>query len=56
MTFSAKVGDKSLKGIDMIRLDDTGRIVDFEFIVRPLNGLQALGAEMAQRLAAQPAA
>ena len=52
LEFSAKVGDKFFKGIDMIRFDDTGRIVDFEVMVRPLNDPQALGADMAQRLAA----
>jgi hypothetical protein len=52
LEFSAKVGDKSLKGIDMIRFDEAGQIVDFEVMVRPFNGLQALGAEMGARLAA----
>jgi hypothetical protein len=52
LEFSAKVGDKSLKGVDLIRFDEAGRIVEFEVMVRPFNGLQALGAEMGQRLAA----
>jgi hypothetical protein len=50
LEFSAKVGDKSLKGIDMIRFDDQGRIAEFEVMVRPASGLQALGAEMARRM------
>jgi len=50
LEFSAKVGDKELTGIDMIRFDETGRIVDFEVMVRPASGLQALGAEMARRM------
>ncbi|MES2092088.1 MAG: nuclear transport factor 2 family protein [Pseudomonadota bacterium] len=52
LEFSAMVGDKSLKGIDLIRFDDEGLIVDFEVMIRPLNALQALGAEMGARLAA----
>lgn len=52
LEFSATVGDKSLKGIDMIAFDAQGRILDFEVMVRPFNGLQALGAEMGARLAA----
>ena len=52
LEFSASVGDKSLKGIDMIRFDEEGKIVDFEVMVRPFNALQALGAEMGTRLAA----
>lgn len=49
LEFSARVGDLSLKGIDLIRLRD-GQIVEFEVFIRPFNGLQALGAEMARRL------
>ena len=51
LEFSANVGDKKLKGIDFIRFDEQGRIVEFEVMVRPLSGLQALGAAMGQRLA-----
>jgi hypothetical protein len=50
LEFSAKVGDKALKGIDMIRFDEDGRIAEFEVMVRPASGLQALGAEMARRM------
>ena len=52
LEFSARVGDRALKGIDMIRIDDDGRIVDFEVMVRPRSGLQALADEMGARLAA----
>jgi 2,4-dienoyl-CoA reductase (NADPH2) len=51
LEFSAKVNGKELKGIDMIRFDDEGKIVDFEVMVRPISGLQALGDEMGKRLA-----
>ena len=51
LEFSARVGDKQLKGIDLVRFDDDGKIVEFEVMVRPLSGLQALGAEMGARLA-----
>lgn len=51
LEFSATVNDKQLKGIDMIRFDEAGLITDFEVMIRPLNGLQALGAEMGARLA-----
>lgn len=50
LEFSATVNDKQLKGIDMIRFDEQGLIVEFEVMVRPLNGLQELGAEMGARL------
>jgi hypothetical protein len=51
LEFSARVGDKQLKGIDMIRFNETGQIVEFEVMIRPMSGLQALAAEMASRLA-----
>ncbi|HMS04772.1 MAG TPA: nuclear transport factor 2 family protein [Burkholderiaceae bacterium] len=53
LEFSARVKDKQLKGIDLIRFDEQGRILDFEVMVRPFSGLQALGAEMGARLAKQ---
>jgi len=51
LEFSARVGDKQLKGIDLIRFNEQGQIVEFEVMVRPLSGLQALGEEMGRRLA-----
>jgi 2,4-dienoyl-CoA reductase (NADPH2) len=51
LEFSASVKGKELKGVDLIQFDPEGRIVDFEVMVRPLSGLQALGDEMGQRLA-----
>jgi hypothetical protein len=50
LEFSARVGDKALKGIDMIRFDADGRMREFEVMVRPATGLQALAAEMARRM------
>ena len=50
LEFSAAVGDKELKGIDMIRFDEQGRFVEFEVMVRPASGLQALGVEMTRRM------
>lgn len=51
LEFSAKVGERELKGIDMIRFDESGKIVEFEVMIRPMSGLQALGEEMGRRLA-----
>jgi len=53
LEFSANVGDKQLKGIDFIRFNDAGKIVEFEVMVRPLSGLQALGEAMGARIGAQ---
>jgi 2,4-dienoyl-CoA reductase (NADPH2) len=41
LEFSATVNGKELKGIDLIRFDEDGKIVDFEVMVRPMSGLQA---------------
>lgn len=51
LEFSAEVGDKQLKGVDLIGFDEQGLIVDFEVMVRPMSGLQALGDEMGRRVA-----
>lgn len=53
LEFSARVGDLALKGVDIIRFNEDGKIADFEVMIRPANALQALGAEMGRRLAAQ---
>ncbi len=50
LEFSARVGDRQLKGIDLVQFDADGKIIDFEVMIRPLSGLQALGAEMGARL------
>lgn len=51
LEFSARVGERELKGIDLIRFDEDGKIVEFEVMIRPMSGLQALGEEMGRRLA-----
>lgn len=56
LEFSASVGGKQLKGIDLIRFDAQGLMVEFEGMVRPFNGLQALGEEMGRRIGTMLAA
>ena len=51
LEFSAEVDGRQLKGIDLIRFDDEGQIVDFEVMVRPMSGLAALGEAMSRRVA-----
>jgi hypothetical protein len=50
LEFSARVGDKQLKGIDMLRFDEQGKIRELEVMVRPFSALQALGEEMGRRI------
>jgi hypothetical protein len=56
LEFEAMIGDLSLRGIDLIELNEDGKIIDFEVMVRPANGLQALGMEMAKKLMLKSAA
>jgi hypothetical protein len=50
LEFEAKLGEFSMRGIDLIELNDDGKISDFEVMIRPANALQALGMEMGRRL------
>lgn len=50
LEFEARLGDFSMRGIDLIKLNDDGKIIDFEVMIRPANALQALGLEMGRRL------
>lgn len=50
LEFSASVGDKELKGVDLVQFNEEGKIVEFEVMVRPFSALQALGQEMGKRV------
>lgn len=50
LEFSANVGDKVMRGVDIVRFDEDGLIVEFEVMGRPANGVLALGAEMSSRI------
>jgi hypothetical protein len=49
LEFSARVGDKKLKGIDIISFDDAGKIREFEVMIRPANAAAAVGEAMAAK-------
>lgn len=50
LEFSARVRDMKVKGLDLIKWNDEGRIIHFEVLIRPLNGLQAVFEEMNARV------
>ncbi|PCI32928.1 MAG: hypothetical protein COB54_05950 [Alphaproteobacteria bacterium] len=52
LEFSATIGKYQLKGIDLIRWNDAGQIIDFEVYIRPINGVQALGEAMYEKIKA----
>jgi hypothetical protein len=51
LEFETEMGGKYVNGVDIIRVDDSGRIVEFRVMVRPLQALntvhQLMGAELA---------
>lgn len=51
LEFSALVDDKRVKGIDFLRFDADGKIEEFEVMMRPLSGLNALARNMGEKLA-----
>ena len=42
LAFSARVGDRELDGIDLLRFDADGRIREMAVYVRPMSGVHAL--------------
>jgi hypothetical protein len=50
LEFSANIGKWQLKGIDLIKFNEAGEMVEFEVMVRPIRALQALGEEMGNRI------
>ncbi|MEA2423297.1 MAG: hypothetical protein QOF55_2396 [Thermoleophilaceae bacterium] len=51
LVFSARVGEKKVQGIDLLRFDDDGRIRDFTVLVRPLSATIALAEAMGPKVA-----
>jgi SnoaL-like domain len=50
LVFDARVGDRELNGVDVLRFGSDGRIAEMTVMIRPLSGLNALAEEMARRL------
>ena len=51
LIFRARVGDRDLEGIDILRFDDAGRVHgDFTVMVRPLTGAMALAEEVGRKM------
>jgi hypothetical protein len=54
LVFAAKVGDRELNGVDILRFGEDARIAEMTVMIRPLSGLEAMVEEMGQRLGATP--
>ncbi len=50
LEFEVEIDGVYVNGVDMIRWDDAGRIVDFKVFLRPLKGLSAIQQRMAAML------
>ncbi|MDX6659507.1 MAG: hypothetical protein QOJ55_329 [Solirubrobacteraceae bacterium] len=51
LVFRARVGDKQVEGIDLLRFDGDGKISDFTVLVRPLSAAIALAEAMGPKVA-----
>jgi hypothetical protein len=49
LVFKARVGEREIDGIDLLRFDEEGRVRELMVMVRPMSGVQALAAEMGRR-------
>jgi SnoaL-like protein len=52
LIFRARVGDREVEGLDLVRPGPGGRILDFTVMVRPLTGVVALAEAVGAQLAA----
>lgn len=50
LEFSANIGKLDLKGVDLVKFDSAGKIIEFEVMIRPFKALQALSTEMSARI------
>jgi ketosteroid isomerase-like protein len=51
LEFETSVEGRYVNGVDIIRCDDAGRIVEFRVMMRPLQGIQAVHEQMGRLLA-----
>lgn len=49
LVFEASVAGRDLQGLDLLRFDAEGKVRELVVMVRPMSGLNALGAAMAER-------
>ena len=50
LIFRARIGDRELEGLDLLRFDDSGKICDLTVMVRPRSAIEALRLEVGTRL------
>jgi SnoaL-like protein len=50
LIFEARVGDKSVQGLDLLRTNDSGEIENLTVMIRPMSGVIALAEAMAPKV------
>jgi hypothetical protein len=50
LAFSARIGDRELDGIDLLRFDGDGKVAEMAVYVRPMSGFNALAEAMGRKL------
>jgi hypothetical protein len=51
LVFAARVGDREVDGVDILRFGEDGRVREMMVMVRPMSGMHALAEAMRERLA-----
>jgi hypothetical protein len=50
LEFETFIGDISVNGVDIIRWNENGKIIDFKVMIRPLQAIHALQEKMSESL------
>ena len=56
LVFEARVGERDVQGVDILRFDPEGRVRELIVMVRPMSGMHALAERMRELLEAAGAA
>lgn len=50
LVFKARVGDREIDGVDVLRFDERGKVAELMVMVRPMSGINALAEAMQRKL------
>jgi len=54
LVFRARVGDKEVHGVDLVRMNGEGEVSELTVMIRPLSALNAVAQAMGAQLEAAP--
>jgi SnoaL-like domain len=52
LVFEARVGERNVQGVDILRLDPDGLVAELTVMLRPMSGVAAMAEAMRRRLTA----